>query len=59
LAKIPCSTYEPRNLPASSREMPSVVWVRSFVPKLKNSASLGELAATMAARGSSIIVPKW
>ncbi len=37
-AKMPASTYAPRNLPASSREMPSVVCVRSLVPKLKNSA---------------------
>ena len=35
-----------RKEPESSRLMPSVVWVRSFVPKLKNSASLAISSAT-------------
>ena len=43
--------------PLSSRLMPSTVCVRSFVPKLKNSASLAISSATRAARGTSIIVP--
>ncbi len=51
------STYSGRKLPASSRETPSVVWVRSFVPNEKNSASTASWSATMAARGSSIMVP--
>jgi len=41
----------------SSREKPKVVWVRSLVPKLKNSASLAIWSANSAARGNSIIVP--
>src|SRR2546422_5266922 len=36
---------------------PKVVWVRSFVPKEKNSASLAISSAVSAARGSSIMVP--
>ena len=49
-----------RNLPsASSREKPSVVCVRSFVPKLKKSASAAISSARTQARGSSIIVPTW
>src|SRR5262245_19952961 len=43
--------------PASSREKPNAVWVRSFVPKEKNSAVSASSSATTAARGSSIIVP--
>jgi hypothetical protein len=38
-------------------EMPKVVWVRSLVPKLKNSASSAIWSAVRAARGSSIMVP--
>ena len=54
----PSSTYCARNLPsASSREKPNVVCVRSFVPQLKNSAYSASWSATIAARGSSIIVP--
>ena len=34
-----------------------VVWVRSLVPKLKNSASLATSSAVRAARGISIMVP--
>ncbi len=37
--------------------MPSVVWVRSFVPKEKNSALLAISSAVTQARGISIIVP--
>jgi hypothetical protein len=44
-------------LPASSREKPSVICVRSLVPNEKNSACLPMLSATSAARGVSIIVP--
>ena len=48
-----------RNLPsASSREMPSVVCVRSFVPNEKKSAYSAISSARSAARGSSIIVPQ-
>ena len=45
------------NEPESSRLMPSVVCVRSFVPKEKNSASSAILSAVAQARGISIIVP--
>ena len=41
----------------SSRENPKAVWVRSLVPKEKNSATSAISPATRAARGSSIIVP--
>jgi hypothetical protein len=41
----------------SSRLKPHVVWVRSLVPKEKNSALFGDLTGGQAARGSSIIVP--
>ena len=41
----------------SSREKPQVVWVRSLVPKEKNSAASAIWPAVSAARGSSIIVP--
>ena len=37
--------------------MPSVVCVRSLVPKLKNSAFFAICSATTVARGTSIIVP--
>ena len=40
-------------LPASSRLRPYVVWVRSLVPKLKNSACSARRPACSAARGSS------
>ena len=46
-----------RKLPESSRLMPSVVCVRSLVPKLKNSASFAISSAVSAARGISIMVP--
>ena len=47
-----------RNLPStSSRENPSAVWVRSFVPNEKKSATSAIRSATKHARGSSIIVP--
>ena len=55
--RISRRTYSGRNLPASSRDSPNVVCVRSFVPKLKNSASRGDLVGRDAARGTSIIVP--
>ena len=41
----------------SSREKPSAVWVRSFVPNEKKSACSAIRSATKQARGSSIIVP--
>jgi len=41
----------------SSRLKPNVIWVRSFVPKLKNSAVSAIRSAVRAARGISIIVP--
>ena len=41
--KIPASTYCGRNLPASSRDRPNTVCVRSLVPKLKKSADFGDL----------------
>jgi len=37
--------------------MPNVVWVRSFVPNEKKSATSAISPAARAARGSSIIVP--
>ena len=47
-----------RNVPsASSREKPSAVCVRSFVPKEKKSAYSAISSARTQARGSSIIVP--
>ena len=45
------------NCPNRRDSFPSVVCVRSFVPKLKNSASRAIWSATSAARGISIIVP--
>ena len=45
------------NEPMSSREKPKVIWVRSLVPKEKNSASSAIWSAVSAARGISIIVP--
>jgi len=44
-------------LPMSSLEKPNPIWVRSFVPKEKNSASAAILSAVNAALGISIIVP--
>ena len=41
----------------SSRLMPSAVWVRSLVPKLKNSACSAISSAVSAPRGTSIMVP--
>ena len=52
-SKMPCSTYAVRKRPASSRLTPKVVWVRSLVPKLKNSASLGDVAGAQARRGAA------
>ncbi len=49
--------YDGRNLPASSLERPKPICVRSFVPKLKNSASFAISSAVSAALGTSIIVP--
>ncbi len=46
-----------RNEPESSRLMPSAICVRSFVPKLKNSAVSAISSAVKAPRGTSIIVP--
>ncbi len=42
---------------ASSREKLNVAWVKSFVPKLKNSARSARVPARMQARTTSIIVP--
>ena len=50
-------TYSGRKLPASSRLKPKPIWVRSLVPKLKNSASSAIWSEVMAARGISIMVP--
>src|SRR5258707_282728 len=36
---MPCSRYCGRNGPESSRERPSVGWVKSFVPNEENSAT--------------------
>ena len=44
-------------MPASSRLKPKVIWVRSLVPKEKNSASVAISSAVRAARGISIMVP--
>lgn len=41
----------------SSRLKPNVICVKSFVPKLKKSASAAISSASNAARGISIIVP--
>ena len=50
--------YMGRNLfSASSREKEKVAWVRSLVPKEKNSASSARLSARMQARTTSIMVP--
>lgn len=49
--------YDGRNLPASSLDKPKPICVRSFVPKLKNSASFAISPAVSAALGTSIIVP--
>ena len=45
------------NEPMSSREKPKVIWVRSLVPKEKNSAPVATSPAVSAARGTSIIGP--
>ncbi len=49
--KMPRSTYSRRNLPASSRENPKVICVRSFVPKEKNCASAAMSSAVRARAG--------
>ncbi len=55
---MPSSRYRQKNAPStSSREKPQVIWVRSLVPKEKNSADLAISPAVSAARGSSIMVP--
>jgi hypothetical protein len=54
----PFSRYAPKNdASTSSREKPHVIWVRSLVPKEKNSAAPAISPAAITARGSSIIVP--
>ena len=58
-AKMPLRDVRAEERAASSREMPSVVCVRSLVPKEKNSAASAISAARSAARGSSIMVPTW
>ena len=56
--KMPSSMYLLKNAPStSSREKPQVIWVRSFVPKEKNSALPAIGPAFSAARGTSIMVP--
>ena len=58
LGEIPRSTYSGRKRPASSRLSPSVVCVRSLVPKREELAPASRSRpAVSAARGSSIIVP--
>ena len=55
---MPSSRYRLKNAPStSSREKPQPIWVRSFVPKEKNSAASAIWPAFSAARGTSIIVP--
>mmetsp|Transcript_45450 Transcript_45450/g.73756 ORF Transcript_45450/g.73756 Transcript_45450/m.73756 type:complete len:372 (+) Transcript_45450:898-2013(+) len=56
---MPLALYSGRKLPASSLLRPQVDWVRSFVPKLKNSATEAIGPAWSAALGSSIMVPMW
>ena len=48
---------EKNDASTSSREKPQVIWVRSLVPKEKNSAASAIWPAVSAARGTSIIVP--
>mmetsp|Transcript_3411 Transcript_3411/g.21298 ORF Transcript_3411/g.21298 Transcript_3411/m.21298 type:complete len:276 (+) Transcript_3411:1451-2278(+) len=55
--KMPLDKYDGRNLFTSSLEYPNVIWVKSFVPKEKNSACSAISSATRAALGTSIIVP--
>ena len=56
--KTPLSRYAAKNAAStSSLEKPHVVWVRSLVPKEKNSAASATRYAVSAARGSSIMVP--
>ena len=57
LSRMPCFMYDGRNLPASSLERPKPICVKSFVPKLKKSASFAISSAVIAALGTSIIVP--
>ena len=52
-----CDRYTGRKLPMSSRDMPSVICVRSLVPKEKNSASAAIAPARRTARGVSIMTP--
>ena len=56
--RCPWSRYVEKNAAStSSREKPHVIWVRSLVPKEKNSAASAISSAVTAARGSSIMVP--
>jgi hypothetical protein len=56
--KMPSSMYLLKNAPStSSREKPQVIWVRSLVPKEKNSALAAIGPAFSAALGTSIMVP--
>ena len=56
--RCPARCTRLKNAPStSSREKPQVIWVRSLVPKEKNSADLAISPAIIAARGTSIIVP--
>ena len=52
--QAPCEMYsgrKPRS--ASSRDRPRAVWVRSLVPKLKNSACSGDRAGDQAGSGEA------
>ena len=55
--KMPRRRYSGRKRPASSRDRPSAIWVKSLVPKEKKSATSAISPAVIAARGTSIIVP--
>ena len=55
---MPSCRYFGKNAAStSSREKPQVIWVRSFVPKEKNSALRAIEPAVSAPLGTSIIVP--
>ena len=56
-AKMPRRRYSGRKRPASSRERPRAICVRSLVPKEKKSATSAISPAVIAARGTSIMVP--
>ena len=56
--RCPAPGSAEKNAPStSSREKPQPIWVRSLVPKEKNSAASAIWPAVSAARGTSIIVP--